>query len=254
MLRVLASTFRSPKLGAADSEYEDASAVSGSELECDSFRAAIADGATEAVASGAWSELLVRSYVELCWDHRKELLNRLKSLRDEWHSSVFHEDLPWYVERKMQQGSFAAFLGITICVDGPGITHEGAWRAFAIGDCCLFHWRGDKLLRTFPFGSSTDFNNSPLLLSTKSDCWTNEVSHRRAIRGRWEQGDSFVLATDAVAQWILAEYERRDDPWRILRDLDDRVAGSTFCELLSRTRTEGRMRNDDATIVRIELA
>jgi hypothetical protein len=254
MLRVLSSTFRSPKLGAADSEYEDASAVPGTELECASFRAAIADGATEAVASGDWSDRLARSYVELCWDHRKELLGHLPLLRDEWHSSVFREGLPWYVERKLQQGSFAALLGMKLCIDGPGIAHEGAWRAFVIGDCCLFHWRNNELLKSFPYESSRDFNNSPLLLSTNSGSWTSEVAHRKAIRGRWERGDTFVLATDAVAQWILAEYEHREDPWLLLRDLNDNVPGCTFYELLSKMRTEGRMRNDDATIVRIELA
>jgi hypothetical protein len=56
-------------------------------------------------------------------------------------------------------------------------------------------------------------------------------------------GDAFVLATDAAAQWLL-----RTDPAAVLEFDDDRFRLAT-----DSARGTGGLRNDDSTIILLEM-
>ena len=58
--------------------------------------------------------------------------------------------------------------------------------------------------------------------------------------------------TDALACWFLRESEGGNRPWNILRDLDthDQIS---FAELIADLRSDQRIKNDDVTLVRIEV-
>jgi len=167
-MRLHVDNLWAPKHGNSADEYEDAfaPAVDGP-LEGNRLRFAVTDGATDAAFSRTWAELLAKGYLKgwVCDRSGKaaEGLGRLSRL---WQRRVGSIPLPWYGEEKRRHGAFAAVVGLEISApEGP----EGApatWRSFAVGDCRLFHIRGERLLGSFPIEDPADFGSSPVLLSS----------------------------------------------------------------------------------------
>jgi hypothetical protein len=135
-----------PKRGHRPEENEDAAAGDGGR-----GRFAVADGATESAFAGDWSRLLAEAFV------RDSVLERgwpdwLPPVRQQWLETVGGRDLPWYLEEKFKQGAFATFLGVEVVRAASGEGWE--WRAVAIGDCCLFHVRGNEMICSFPIDAA----------------------------------------------------------------------------------------------------
>jgi hypothetical protein len=258
-MHVHAEALRVPKAGNTDSEYEDAywppHRVDGQSYS----RFAVADGATETSFSGIWAQQLVEAYGAGAFDHVSDSA-WLSELRRKWWSIVREKPMPWYAEEKLESGTFAALVGLTLNWDSPD-SERGTWHAEAIGDSCLFQLRGSTLLAKFPLQTSEDFTNSPVLLSVKPDEYSG-IGSLVSTRGEWQRGDHFYLMTDAVAAWFFRAIERYETPWEILRDLDNElvrpvVAESgmrSFREWVEAARNEGLIRNDDLTLYRIEIA
>ena len=234
--------FHLVKAGNAPAEYEDAFAANASRT-----RFAVADGASEASFAAAWARLLVGGFVEgekpwrdLAW---------AAPARQRWSAEVDGLEVPWYAEAKREMGAFATFLGAAF--RRPGADGRGAWRAAAVGDSCLFHLRRGRLRRAFPLTRSDEFDNAPRLLCSRRAPAGNDVPVRAG--GHWRRGDRFLLATDALAQWFLREVERGGDPVAdvsgILAEADPQAAFPAWVE----TRRAGGLRNDDVTLLVIDL-
>lgn len=131
--------------------------------------------------------------------------------------------------------------------DGPG----GSWRALAVGDSCVFQVRGDTLVAVGPLCKAEQFNNSPYLLASKATQHIRRGDEQMTIiSGRWQPGDTFLLASDAISQWLLAEHEAGRPPWSMLRALGPQ----TFARFVEKLRAGGALHNDDTTLMRIEVA
>jgi len=221
-----------PKKGGDRGDYEDAAAVSvGDGPIC----AAVADGATESVFARAWAKRLVRGVVE-------ERATTADSFRDasaewqaEWAAAAREQatDRPWYVAAKAAEGAFAAVLGLSLHADGR-------WRAVSVGDCCLFHLRDGGLVQSWPYEVTDAFTNRPTLVPSQP---SQDTPLPDATTGSWQAGDSFLLVTDAVAVWLM-----RSDP-EAVRALDS----DAFRERVAAARTDGTLRNDDATMLVLDL-
>lgn len=270
-MKVRLETFWLPKNGACDSEYEDAF-LPATESERDlSFRLgqpmniAIADGATEASFSRDWAKDLTSAYVrDPCAFYRKNARKQLPTLIGELGARLNSRigellrasDVPWYAEEKAQQGAFAALLGLTVWEIGNDRSERGKWRAAAIGDCCLFHIRNRELLVSFPLENSAQFNNHPCLLSSRSDVNGALSEHHLEKSGTWQDGDEFLLMTDAMACWFLQRWELRSDPLELLDHVRDQHC---FAKLIKQERGERLpdgtplLRNDDVTLTRCLL-
>jgi hypothetical protein len=73
--------------------------------------------------------------------------------------------------------------------------------------------------------------------------------------GRWHPGDRFLLMTDALAAWFLRQNAAGDRPWEVVDRLlaeDDADAG--FESWLDALRDLGDLRNDDVTMIVVDLA
>lgn len=253
-----------PKAGHAADEYEDASGAS--DPETFPFRAAVADGATESAFSGEWARTLVAEYLK-----RGDLVEAAASARTLFTPAL---DGRWYVEAKAAEGAHAALLGLEIGREPSGESAtdaradsvpelEGAsggdppsdatrravvddhshgespWRAESAGDCCLFHVRGGRLRLSWPLIDAGAFHHRPALVSSRSADTEIETT-----QGTWRPGDTFVLATDALAAYLLAA------------GLESLLACTDFERLIAgarRGRAGAVLRNDDATAVIIRL-
>ena len=251
-MRVSAQAFWSPKAGNQDSEYEDAfwpeyEVISRKNK---TFRFAVADGATETSFSGVWAKQLVRAFGkgELEGDQMPGTLN---VLRERWLKIVSRKPMPWYAEEKIRNGAFAAIVGLHL-TDSSEAREDGEWRALAIGDSCVVQVREKQLVTSFPIQSSNQFNNSPVLLSSRHSQDKTDTQVLMTTQGTWSKGDTFYLMTDAVACWFLKRVENGPIPLRKLQDLST-SRSNNFQSWLSAVREHKTIRNDDVTIMRVEI-
>lgn len=249
--RVEWRTFSVAKAGSAPGENEDAAAplASGCRTTPTHFRCAVSDGATTSAFSREWAQSLVAAY------RRNVLENELRpsdllALRQAWNAERRGEQLPWYLEEKVLQGGFASLLGLT--VRAPfAVCKLRAWEAVAVGDTCLFHLRGDRLLQSFPLTRPEEFDDRPLLLSSNLPDVPSDLSLGQQCRGLWEPGDCFLLMTDALAAWFLMEVSRDSRPWEQM--LGQHITSDEFESLVSNLRNAGQLRNDDTTLLSVRV-
>lgn len=250
-MHVFAQPFWAPKQGNEDSEYEDAFWPRKSiEHKAPCFRCAVADGATETSYSGIWAKQLVRYLRKNCPAFDPD---RFRDLQQRWSTIVRKRPLPWYAEEKIRLGAFAAILGLVL---HDGVDREGRgghWQAVAVGDSCLVQMRGEEVLIRFPLAESAAFTNRPHLLSSNPAYTGRLVDHVRNMDGSWQAGDAFYLMTDALACWFMREAEEGRTPWRVFRDLNTSDEVKPFREWIEALRAEGAMRNDDVTLLRVDI-
>ena len=235
--------FCCPKSGNSAEEYEDAWAQRQTRTPA-GIRVAVVDGATESSFAKLWAALLAQSYVrsELAG---AEFFARLQPARRLWRQRLAGRPLPWFASEKAEQGAFAAFLGVQIDA------HNNRWTALAVGDCCLMQvddvGKGMRAVETFPLQRSSQFTMSPYLIGSRSD--GESLNERIQIsKGSLRDGDMLLLATDAVAAWLLKQHENGRPLWKWLY----RKLGTpeSFAAMVAYGRKHG-LRNDDFTLVRV---
>jgi hypothetical protein len=226
-----------PKSGHAASEYEDAYAVEPAAL-----RFAVADGASETSFAKQWAGLLVEQYVHAPAG-AEELRDWVAPLQAEWAGAHQGKATAWYAQEKAREGAFSSLLGVAI--------EQDRWRALAVGDSCLFVVRSGKLAHAFPLERAEQFNNRPLLLSSVARANLRVWDDVRSDHGELRDRDQLLLMTDALAQWFLVEAEMGRRPWAALACVATPVGFAMFVECLG---GGGALRNDDVTLVRVEVA
>jgi hypothetical protein len=77
--------------------------------------------------------------------------------------------------------------------------------------------------------------------------------HIKTKTNDWQRGDSFYVATDALAAWFLRTNDSQGRPWEPLRDMDTIDAEMDFTEWVNEQRDMGQMQNDDTTLIRIDM-
>jgi Stage II sporulation protein E (SpoIIE) len=230
------AAFWAPKAGSTADDFEDAFC-------CDPVqgRFSVADGASESSFAARWAKLLTEGYVAKPPDG-SILRDWLRPLQEDWARGTEGRPLPWYAEEKARSGAFSSLLGV--CLDAT----TRRWRAVAMGDSCLFIVRAGKVLSAFPLNRSVEFHNRPALLSSAG---ANVWSAVREDEGAFAPGDTLLLMTDALAAWFLAETELKRRPWAVLARAQSQEQFDALVELL---RVGRALRNDDVTLVRVEVA
>ncbi len=227
-------SFWLPKQGMAPHEYEDALAHTGTGAW--PVRCAVADGASETSFADRWAQLLAEAYVAGELDGP----DGLPVLQEAWWQAVQGRPLPWYAEEKLSHGAYAALVGLTVHPDRT-------WQALALGDCCLFQVREERLVHAFPIDRADGFSSRPFLLSSRRG-WRVAQADLALARGEWQPGDRIYLMSDALAAWFLITAEQGRRPWDALD-----AAENDLIHLIDRLRAGRALRNDDLTLLRLEV-
>ena len=234
-------------LGFAD-EYEDAFCVSD-----ERGAAAIADGVSSAVFSGQWSRIVTEALIHQTPDLHDAAAFRqwLKDIRATWLSQIDLPRLPPNLQAKLRQvgGAFCTLLWLDLqSLQEPA---DGRFRlkAYALGDTSLFHVRNATLLRSFPMTYSAEFDADPMSLCSVD--WNRDQNLEfKSLEVDCEIGDLVVLATDAVAKWILATIEAGGAvDWNSYLSVDE----SAWIAEIEALRSELRMRRDDSTLILLSI-
>ena len=235
------------KHGNSRNEYEDAHLAAPERA-----RFAISDGATDSSYASWWADQLVKGYTEAppAANQPEGTAGWLAPHQASWNARVQQRlaqpGVPWFAAERAAGGSFAALLGLEFQAPRPG--GGVPWRALAVGDSMLFTLRDGQLLTSFPLERAEQFDNGPVLISTRAD--RHRAEAWRWLGGTAKPGDRFFLATDALGQWVLRRHEAGEDPFLELWGLESEQA---LTQLVERERTAGRMRNDDVTLLRLQV-
>ena len=199
-----------PKEGNAQYECEDAVRIS-----LPKRRFCVADGATEGFDSRRWAHTLVRH-----WTAASTPITT-PELFEQWVSSIGErfqqrwqgQQLSWYAQEKAEYGAFAAFVGLSFCE----IQKHLYWNVIAMGDSCLFVRRKDQMVKSLPIDDPANFGNAPSLVAS------NRVVHQEpacnVFSDAVQNGDRFILLTDAIAAWYLRCFRTQSNEALIFEQL-----------------------------------
>jgi hypothetical protein len=246
--------FRLPKRGEKAEDYEDASDGDPAR-----GRFAIADGAAGSSFSALWARLLVEEFVRAPKPQPMPWADWLPAVQQRWNVGVGHrpsnQPTPWFLSERIQQGAFAAFLGLVL---DEVTTWRGGirkrWRVLAIGDTCFFQVRGNRLIKAVPIKRSRDFGNTPWLVGSRTAPDRTLTKQSVQYKGEWTGKDRLWLMTDALALWFLQQTEAGKKPWRemdglLLAPQPERA----FAAWMKDLRDHQRIRNDDVTLMAVCL-
>jgi hypothetical protein len=227
---------------------------------------AVADGASESLLSRDWAHLLVENLTEHGGRDCRTLRDRAgfaAVLADtcrrwaDWISdypdrrAAAGRPIQWYEAPKLERGAYATVLAARF--EEEAASRQSVWYAAALGDSCLFQVRGADLLLAFPVDSAADFDNSPALVNSRGHDAATLAPRIDVVTGVADSGDQFFLCTDAIAAWFLTEAEHGRAPWEELYDFTRSEDTEGFLVWLSELRADGRIRNDDVTVVHVDL-
>ena len=236
--------FWEQKAGSAPADWEDG-------LAYDRCRGlfAVADGASTGNRSREWAFWLTRSFVSSGPSLDGDA-DRIRAATAAWideAAAAFDPDDPrfepsrtpsWVQAAGREHGAYATLLA--------GRVGQGGLRAVSIGDCCLFVRRAAGGVESFPYRAGDRLGSSPQLLNSRAgfDAGRQRID---VHIGPFEPGDVLFVATDALADLLLAE--PADGPvWSQL--------GSTgpngFGHLVDDLRHRALLKNDDVTLLRAE--
>ncbi|BDM83789.1 protein phosphatase 2C domain-containing protein [Acaryochloris marina] len=208
---------------------------------------AIADGVSSSLFSKEWAQIITKEFCKNSYVSLKDLCENwycwLHPLQENWRSFYLSKvsSLPWYAKGSIHKdhGS-ATFLGLKIykCISG-----KGYWEAISIGDSCLFQiYPQAKRINSYPQMKSNEFNSI-------SRCASSLPEYNSCLpyfwSGEYNQDDYFVLATDAIAQWIVKSLETQSFNEDILRI----KSNEKFSKYIFDLRFRKEIHNDDTSIV-----
>ena len=119
-----------------------------------------------------------------------------------------------------------------------------------VGDCCLFVVRDDRLEVSFPLEDHAEFDNNPALVCSNPASSEGLWEDVRLDSGECSAGDLLIVATDAIAAWFLGQHAKGEKPWETLVGLGP----SEWEGWVDEQRGDGLMRNDDTTVVIVEVS
>jgi hypothetical protein len=245
----LTSVWSAPKEFAHPQSNEDALAFIPSES-----RAAVFDGATESFAARRWARLLAKtwsvdpaSFLDAALAKYDNHGNTIGTGTGTGTGMGLDTELSWMHSAAAQRGSFATIAAVRAV--------QGGLVGTVVGDSCIFLVNGTHITDSFPYVTSEEFTSAPDALATSRDTWENTCIAARV--GTWNiplsdnTCSTVVLATDAVAAWLLTP-----EPAIRMSRMEQVLTITTPAEwedLVKYERSTRAMHVDDSTIMILSL-
>lgn len=213
-------------------------------------RFAISDGVSISFFSEIWSKILTHRFVE-----NKNSLDAkfLTDCQKEWHKNIIEiikkPDVKWFVKAKYNKKEFAAatFIGLQF------LEEENKWIVQSIGDSFLFFVPKnctdyDQII-TYPNEKGFVFDNYPNYFASIEN---NHRGKRHVSTKKSLEEGTFFLMTDAIAEWFVKELkENVENAVNLLVNIENQ---EHFLEVVQSKRSDNSLKNDDTTILIIEVA
>ncbi|TRU47945.1 MAG: protein phosphatase 2C family protein [Microcystis aeruginosa Ma_QC_Ca_00000000_S207] len=219
---------------------------------------AIADGATQSFYSSIWSRLLVEHFWENPDIDKENWKKWLKPIQEKWLEEVRNkleiakrDDNPAWIEIQNRLNCFesatSTFIGLQFI--------ENQAKISIVGDSCLFIFKGNQLIQTHLLKKSTNFNDRPGYFGSRSKNNDDYEPEFLDIELKYEQHSDklyFVLATDALAEYIFKYTEQQRDILTTLLKINTEQEFENFVAVARHDDTI-KMKNDDVTLMILEV-
>lgn len=247
-ITLIINSFLTPKSNLKQIESEDK--IDFSFLNKDKLRIALADGATESIYSGVWAEKIVKKYLSTGAD----LLNRenLEDLQGQFLTHAYQsiEESPetrqWFLYEKLERGTGATLIALEF-------SSSRTIDILSVGDSCVF-WKqnndSDKI-EMFPKLSVQDFGNSPSSICHLSQTWNKLNQSMKQKSFSYTNQLQALICSDAFACWLIRELETNPSIWDDLFKFQEEQ--SNFQEFIRDLRNKKKIRNDDVSVVTINV-
>lgn len=220
---------------------------------------AIADGATQSFYSSIWSKLLVDYFCENPqidknnWQEWLELIQQkwLEEVRAELEKAKSGNNFAWieiYNGLERSKSATSTFIGLQFI--------ENQAKISIVGDSCLFIFQGNQLIQTYLLKKSTNFNDRPGYFGSRSKNNDDYEPEFLDIELKYKQHSDklyFVLATDALAEYIFKHTEQLGDILTTLLKINTEQEFENFVKSARHNGTI-KMKNDDVTLMILEVS
>lgn len=220
---------------------------------------AIADGATQSFYSSIWSKLLVDYFCENPqidknnWQEWLELIQQkwLEEVRAELEKAKSGNNFAWieiYNGLERSKSATSTFIGLQFI--------ENQAKISIVGDSCLFIFQGNQLIQTYLLKKSTNFNDRPGYFGSRSKNNDDYEPEFLDIELKYKQHSDklyFVLATDALAEYIFKYTEQQRDILTTLLKINTEQEFENFVKSARHNGTI-KMKNDDVTLMILEVS
>ena len=255
-------TFLAPKQGEPREDCEDSihpapgNGAEGALAE----EAAVSDGTATSFFSGLWARILTRRFAanpaaafDSAW------LDWLASAQQEWQAETKKlaeaKEASFYTKNDVlcRKPGAATFVGLVLDPPKPG--GGIPWRALVLGDSCLFLLGRDgprsmELTKAEEFSymvkaaETYEIENPHLPWKFGSGPWGGEAE--------LIDGDSIMLATDALSKWLLLRAEHGRPVWGTVLSLAAESDFETFIDN-ARRESDDPLDNDDVSLAILKI-
>ena len=202
--------------------------------------AAVADGASISYDSARWAEILVDGYLN------NPVVNQtwINQAAKQYANETDRDSLPWMKQAAYDKGSFSTLLGVKFDLKRSSITLT------AFGDTNAFLMLDGNLTTTFPITKTEKFDQSPDLISTnmgENSYINDDILASSEITIPFDDCIEAILiiATDALAHWIIDNSENR------IKELLQIDTLSAFTKFVFEEREKKSLKIDDTTLLAI---
>ena len=234
---------------------------------------AVADGVADSFVPGPWARIIARRFVERNgkFANKEDFQAWLVDCSQQWQSWIENRWMPtmqaqhepngdwqnnWWND--LQQGAQTTLIGCSLVSNTEQHDLPTSATVFAIGNCEFFlfspnHSGGYEIAETFPFSDPNEFSTIPDTLDTaqRTELLERAWVRRKTMNINVFSGDLIVLATDALAKWLLMRVYQNSNKWLSLLGIN------SAAEFEQRVREElhnGLLEDDDLTLLVIPIA
>ena len=246
MIKLTAKSFLTQKKAEALDDCQDA--------QCQNERIgrfAVADGATRSFFSKEWAELLVEHFCETHnpFPNACNWREWLRPIQVRWHEKIVQKvrAVPhFFLVNSLNSREPAASTFIGLEFDKV----QARWQAMIVGDSCLFHI-GSCGFKSYMIEESVDFTSRPEVFASYE---MDNHYEPDFVSDDAKPGDTFILATDALAKWIL-EHEELVRCEKAIGQLKQIQTDNQFQEFVDSSRVDEDITlvNDDVTLMIISV-
>jgi len=203
-------------------------------------RAAVFDGATESFAARRWVSILTQA-----WEQDSAI--DLEALQRQYGDAVAAMSLSWAQEDAVRRGSFSTLASIQAA--------PGGLYARCVGDSAILLVKDGRIVEAYPSLDPADYSSVPDALGSSSEHLNRGHSLLEACSWTIPVApgdiDMVVLATDAVAAWLLqGNRNHTNELLAATLEIDDRAHWE---HMVASERGAGRMKADDSTVLILEF-
>lgn len=168
----------------------------------------VADGVGTTLFSNIWARHLVEHFLDtpLLSDDPFEVEWWLRTAQQHFQQTLpALEGMPWNVLQKVQnEGSFSTLATVRIAASSTNPLLAQA-KLLVFGDSCIFLRKaGSGTILSFPLDQAAAFDQPPICLPSKLSAFNRHFQRAAALALEVAPGDILLLATDAVARWIVS--------------------------------------------------